>query len=267
VHGQHRGPTTTPRCASPPHTSSTTRRWDPTLTSDVRPQRLVVFLQQIVEDARGVLVVRPGDQHLVDTGVVGILVVGAIIQWIRTGGRGGGTKGGRMGGSLILLMRCCAPLLINTIVIINTHNFVAVAYAACIRMHWCVCVGTAVLRACVCVQGKPFEEKCLKKHHMQPDSFTYNALTPPPPAQSKHVNLYSFKETSPMQLLIMHIQIYIFFKRGTNPTHRAPCARSMKRMTPDLIVIFPCVDLPPPDHREQINRCNGDPAMLLPPLR
>lgn len=57
------------------------------LTSDVRPQRLVIFLEQVVEDERGVLLVRPGHQHLIDVGVVVILVVVAIFQQITAGKR------------------------------------------------------------------------------------------------------------------------------------------------------------------------------------
>lgn len=57
------------------------------LTSDVRPQRLVIFLEQVVEDERGVLLVRPRHQHLIDVGVVVILVVVAIFQQITAGKR------------------------------------------------------------------------------------------------------------------------------------------------------------------------------------
>lgn len=57
------------------------------LTPDVRPQRLVIFLEQVVEDERGVLLVRPGHQHLIDVGVVVILVVVAIFQQITAGKR------------------------------------------------------------------------------------------------------------------------------------------------------------------------------------
>lgn len=49
------------------------------LTSDIRPQRLVVLPQQVVEDEGGVLLVRPGSQHLVD-GVVVVILVVAIFQ-------------------------------------------------------------------------------------------------------------------------------------------------------------------------------------------
>lgn len=48
------------------------------LTSDIWPQRLVVLLEQIVQNERGILLVRPGDQHLIDSGVLMIFVVVAI---------------------------------------------------------------------------------------------------------------------------------------------------------------------------------------------
>lgn len=50
------------------------------LTSYVWPQSLVVLPQQVVEDQSGVLLVRPGDQHLTDGGVVEIFIIVAIFQ-------------------------------------------------------------------------------------------------------------------------------------------------------------------------------------------
>lgn len=64
----------------------------PSLTSDVRPQVLVVFLQKVVQHDGGVLLMRPGYQHLIDCGVMVILVI-AIIQQITSGGGGGRNRG------------------------------------------------------------------------------------------------------------------------------------------------------------------------------
>lgn len=50
-------------------------------TSYVRPQRLVIFLEQVVEDECGVLLVRPGYQHLIDSVLVPVVsIVVAIFQ-------------------------------------------------------------------------------------------------------------------------------------------------------------------------------------------
>lgn len=60
-------------------------RPDPSsLTSYIRPQRLVVFLQEIVQHDCGVLLMRPRHQHLIDSGVMAVLIV-TIIQQITSG--------------------------------------------------------------------------------------------------------------------------------------------------------------------------------------
>lgn len=54
------------------------------LTSNIRPQRLVVFLQEIVQHDCGVLLMRPRHEHLIDGGVMAVLIV-TIIQQITSG--------------------------------------------------------------------------------------------------------------------------------------------------------------------------------------
>lgn len=65
---------------SPPSSNISIQLFHVALTADVRPQGLIVLPQQVVEDERGVLLVRPGHQHLVDGGVVEVLLVVAIFQ-------------------------------------------------------------------------------------------------------------------------------------------------------------------------------------------
>lgn len=56
----------------------------PRLTSNVWPQSLVIFPQQVIQYEGCVLLMRPGNQHLIDSHVVVIFIV-AIFQQISAG--------------------------------------------------------------------------------------------------------------------------------------------------------------------------------------